>query len=84
MNEYISFDKFVTPIIIQIVFWIGLAGIVLVSLTAIVQGQGAQGLVLLLIGPVIWRVYTEILLVLFKIYEELREMNQKSPAKTFS
>ena len=84
MNEYITFDKFITPIIIQILFWLGLAGIVVFSLLAIVQGQGVQGLVLLLVGPIIWRVYMELLLVLFKIYEELREINVKGASRTFT
>ena len=84
MNEYLTFDKFITPIIIQILFWVGLAGIVFISLAAIVQGQGPQGLIVLVVGPIIWRVYMEILLVLFKILEEMRAIREQGTSRTFS
>lgn len=71
MNEYLTFDKFITPVIIQILFWLGLAGIIIFSLMAIVNGMGLQGLIMLLLGPIMWRVYMEIILVMFKIREEL-------------
>lgn len=71
MNEYLTFDKFITPIIIQILFWLGLAGIVIMALLAMVNGQALSGLLGLLIGPIIWRVYMELILVMFKVREEL-------------
>jgi len=74
MNEYLTFDKFITPVIIQILFWLGLAGIVIMSLLLIVSdapGGGLVGLLYLLLGPIFWRVYMEIILVFFKIREEL-------------
>lgn len=77
MNEYLTFDKFITPVIIQIVFWIGLAGIVIMALLAIVNGAALQGLLLLIFGPIVLRIYTEILLVAFKMLEELQEIRKQ-------
>jgi len=71
MNDYLTFDKFITPVIIQILFWLGLATVVILGLLAIVNGGAVQGLFLILLGPIIWRVYMELLLVMFKIREEL-------------
>ena len=59
MNEYLTFDKFITPVIIQILFWLGLAGMVIFGLLGIVNGMALQGLLTILIGPIIWRVYME-------------------------
>lgn len=71
MNDYLTFDKFITPVIIQILFWLGLATVVILGLLAIVNGAAVQGLFMILLGPIIWRVYMELLLVMFKIREEL-------------
>jgi hypothetical protein len=84
MNEYLTFDKFITPVIIQILFWLGLAGIVIFSLLAIANGgsQGAlSGLLMLLIGPIIWRVYMEIILIMFKIHGELYLIRKQGEAR---
>lgn len=84
MNEYLTFDKFITPVIIQILFWLGLAGIVIVSLLMIVNAPGGfaiYGLVYLILGPIIWRVYMEILLVMFKILEELRLIRKQGESR---
>jgi len=82
MNEYLTFDKFITPVIIQILFWILLALIVLGSLWTMTQYGGAlSGLLGLLLGPVFLRVYTEILLVMFKILEELRLIRRQGETR---
>lgn len=77
MNEYLTFDKFITPIIIQIIFWLGIAGIVIMSLLAIMQSPLA-GLVTLIIGPIVWRIYMEIVLVIFKINDNLAAIRKRS------
>jgi len=84
MNEYLTFDKFITPIIIQILFWLGLAGIVIMALFLIVSGVpggGLMGILYLLLGPIFWRVYMEIILVLFKIHEELRLIRRQGESR---
>jgi Domain of unknown function (DUF4282) len=84
MNEYLTFDKFITPIIIQILFWLGLAGIVIMALFLIVSGVpggGLMGILYLLLGPIFWRVYMEIILVLFKIHEELRMIRRQGESR---
>ncbi len=84
MNEYLTFDKFITPIIIQILFWLGLAGIVIMALFLIVSGVpsgGLMGILYLLLGPIFWRVYMEIVLVLFKIHEELRMIRRQGESR---
>lgn len=85
MNDYLTFDKFITPVIIQILFWIGLAGIVVLSLWMIasgVPGGAMMGLIYLLLGPIIWRIYMELLLIMFKIREELYLIRKQGEART--
>ena len=80
MEDFLKFRKMITPVIIQILFWIGVAGSVLGGLIVIAtsfgsSGSGAAGflagLLMLVLGPVFVRVYCEILILLFKINESL-------------
>lgn len=82
-GDFLTFNKMITPTIIQILFWI-LAGLVIIlGLIGIVNGAtsnfagGSQvlgGLLLLLLGPVVIRVYCEILIVVFRMNETLIEI----------
>jgi hypothetical protein len=84
MNDYLTFDKFITPVIIQILFWLGLAGIVILALWMIVSGLpggGVMGLIYLLLGPIFWRVYMELLLVMFKIHAELHLIRKQGESR---
>lgn len=73
-----------TPTIIQIVFWIGVGFSVLTGLMSIITGlsrfgSGFQvlfGLIFIIIGPLIVRIYCELLIVIFKMHESL-DMIQK-------
>jgi len=87
-QDFLTFKKMITPTIIQILFWI-LAGLtIILGLAGIVNGAtsnfggGSQvlgGLVLLVLGPVVVRVYCEILIVLFRMNETLAEIRDSLP-----
>ena len=80
MNEFLSFRKMITPILIQVIFWIGVALCVIAGLIGIIGGARAdfgggtqvlEGLLTLLLGPLFVRIYCELLIVIFRIHEEL-------------
>ncbi len=89
MEEYLSFRKMITPIIIQILFWIGVALCVIMGLAGIVGGIGAgSGVVVLtsvlmiLIGPIFVRVYCELIIIMFRIHDVLTEIRDgRKPAQ---
>ena len=90
MNEYLTFDKFITPVIIQIIFWLGLAGIVILALIGIAASAnnpygGGFGvlvsLIYLLLGPIFWRMWCEIMLVMFRILDELRKIRLQGESR---
>ena len=72
--EYLTFQKFITPIIIQIIFWIAVLFIVVGGIVAITQGNAGQGILIILFGPIIARVYAELLMVLFNIEGEVKRI----------
>ncbi|MBX3356792.1 MAG: DUF4282 domain-containing protein [Phycisphaeraceae bacterium] len=82
-----SFSHFITPTLIRLLFIIGLLVIAVVGLVTIKQGVSASygggvmvltGLFLLVLGPVAWRVVCELLILLFRMYDTLVEIEQRS------
>jgi hypothetical protein len=63
----------ITPVFIQVIFWL-LVGICVIG-GLITMGQGGAsifaGLVMVVMGPLFIRIYCELLIVLFRIYDEL-------------
>jgi hypothetical protein len=74
MNDYLSFRRFITPAFIQVFFWLGVVAVVLTALASMFRGDAAGlfgGLAMLVFGVVFVRIYCELLILLFRIYDEL-------------
>ena len=76
MEDFLRFKKMVTPIIIQILFWIGVISYVIVGIVEIAVGVTShssggttvlKGISWLVLGPIGVRIYCEILIVIFSI-----------------
>ena len=87
VKEFLNFDKMITPSIIKFVFWIGSGLTVLWGLILMIigitssYGGGFQvflGLLTILIGPFVIRIYCELLILFFKIHETLQVIKEKS------
>jgi hypothetical protein len=82
MSDFLSFDNFITPKIIRIVFALGLLLIALVTLFRVLGGIWQlsifYGVILPLIGAcvvtLLWRIYCELLLVFFDMRDKLAEI----------
>ena len=74
----------VTPIIIQILFWLGVIIAIISGIVGIVYGVIRSdvptllyGLLVLILGPLVVRIYCEILILFFRINETLTEISSK-------
>ena len=76
-QEFSSFKKMITPTFIQVIFWVGVAAIAIIGLYMMFRANFLLGLIYFLLGPVVWRIYCEILIVIFKIHEDVNAINQK-------
>src|SRR5699024_10383042 len=83
LSSFLYFDKMFTPSIIKIVFWICADLSVLMGLLMIIQGACAyyggrasifMGLLTIVIGPFVVRIYCELLIIFFKMNETLHEV----------
>ncbi|MFW5999771.1 MAG: DUF4282 domain-containing protein [Halanaerobiaceae bacterium] len=88
IEKIINFDKMITPSIIKILFWIGIAVSIIGGLIMIVQGATAEyggggiqvliGIFTLILGPISTRIYCELLIVMFKINDKLSKIEENT------
>lgn len=82
MDDFLSFRKMITPVIIQIIFWIGVAVAIIVGIvvlaTADEVGARLLGLLYIFVGPVYWRVVCEITILFFRINETLTDIKNNT------
>jgi len=81
MNDFLSFRKMITPIFIQVIFWVA---VVLCVISALIMMTGGgiyvlYGLMYLVLGPFVVRIYCELLIILFRIYDELVAIRTGTP-----
>lgn len=82
IGEFLAFRKMITPVVIQIVFWVGVAISVIMGLISIAAGLSQfgsgvlviVGLLYIFIGPLIVRIYCELLILFFRMNESLTEI----------
>jgi Domain of unknown function (DUF4282) len=78
MGEWLKFDKMIAPVVIQIIFWIASVIIVIVGIIGLFSGGFfgfVQGVLTIVLGPILVRIYCEIIIVFFRILENLQEIN---------
>jgi hypothetical protein len=85
MGDFFSFRRMITPVIIQILFWLGVIVIVGFSLVILITGEEAWarvlGVIYLILGPIMWRVWCEIMILLFRISETLTDIRNNTKPK---
>lgn len=83
MDDFLKFRKMITPAIIQVLFWVGVGFTVLGGLITIGTSFGRYGggvatfiagLLILILGPVVVRIYCELLILFFRMNETLTEI----------
>lgn len=100
MKKYINFDVMITPTIIKILFWVGVAGSIIFGLITSFSGLGMMfsrfastgagfatfifGFFIMLGGILITRIYCELIIIAFKMVEKLNSIDEKLDRKSDS
>lgn len=71
MKDYLTFRRMITPVFIQVIFWIAVVGIVIGAFAMMANDSVGGGLLLLILGPLAARIYAEILMVIFRINDNV-------------
>jgi len=77
MRDILFFDAMLTPKIITFVYWLMLAGVVLGGLGTIFSGAILSGIGVLVGGAVGVRIWCELLIVLFKVNDNIKALAEK-------
>jgi len=77
MQDLLGFDKMVTPIIIRILYFLGLLGVLVMTVVSLFQGRILPAIAILVFGAILVRVYSELLILLFRIHDNLVSINQQ-------
>ena len=84
-RQIFFFDSMLTPKIINFVYWLALLGVVVSGLTSMFAGFGGltfgkflMGLFIIVGGAVAARIWCELLIVLFKIHENIHKLAEKA------
>lgn len=95
VGDLFQFEKMVAPMVLKIVYWIGIAGIVIYMLIAFAEAfeimdyDAARGFGLLvgallggLFAFLFWRIVIEVYMVVFGIFERLGEVRDRLPPRS--
>ncbi|APD49904.1 DUF4282 domain-containing protein [Francisella hispaniensis] len=74
LKKFISFESFLTPSIIVFIFWLSIIGVCFSGLAAFFSGYFIAGILEIILGAIFVKVFCEILIVLFKINDNLKEI----------
>lgn len=84
MKNIFFLNKFYTPKIINVIYWVSAVLYILVGLFLVIDGYDAeermQGLFLFVFGPVIARIIAELTVVPFRIYYKVCKIADKMAA----
>lgn len=86
MKDFLAFRRMITPVIIRIIFWIGIGLCEIGGIAGIIIGVAKRygggplvlyGILLLVLGPIAVRIYCELLILFFRMNETLTEIKNK-------
>lgn len=75
MKDWFSFDKMITPIILKILYALALIAVIISGIASLFHGQFFQAIGIIVFGVIGVRVYCELLILLFRIHENLVDIN---------
>jgi hypothetical protein len=81
MNDFLTFRRMMTPVIIQVIFWIGVIACVLSGIGAILSAGNSSiklsyGIATLILGPIAVRIFCELLILFFRMNETLTDISK--------
>ena len=82
MEKIFSLDDMLTPKIITLIYWLGLIGCGLAGLGTLMSMRSffglVAGIIIALVGAIVVRINCELLIILFKIHENLKRLADNS------
>lgn len=78
MKDFLTFRRMLTPIMIQLIFWVGVIVCIISGIVTLFTDAGIlRGLQTLILGPIIVRIACELIILFFRINETLTDIKNK-------
>ena len=74
MKDFILYRHMLTPVLLQILFWLAVVACIYTGIYDIAHSEIYRGIEILLIGPILARIASEILILFFRINATLTEI----------
>lgn len=84
MKDFLTFRRMIAPVFVQFLFWLGILGCVGAGIFFLATAEGEQKLIgaaLLFAGPIVWRLYCEVLILGFRINNTLTDIRNNTAAR---
>ena len=80
MSDFFAFRTMISATVIQVVFVLGLIGIVIGAISAIASDQAVFGILVLVFGTLYWRIICEFIIVVFRMNSSLAAIQANTDA----
>jgi len=77
LADFFAFRRMITPVLIQVMFWIGVIVCVVIGIGLLISAGREAGLLVLLLAPLYVRIVCEIMILFFRMNETLTEIKNK-------
>jgi hypothetical protein len=80
MGDFLRFETMITPAVIQVIFWIAVVVTVIGGFIELFQGGWGviRGLLTIILGPLVARIYCELIILWFRIHDHLRQIEHNT------
>jgi|TARA_B100001079_G_C16146761_1_gene398097 hypothetical protein len=76
MKEFLNYKYMITPGVLKILSYVAMVGCIIAGIFTLFV-EPISGIGMIVLGPIVTRIYTELLLVMFEIHSELKTLNGK-------
>ena len=77
MKAFLNYEYMITPGVLKILSYIGMVLAVIAGLFTAFTADFLTGIGTAVLGPIIVRIYAELLLVIFEMHKELKKISSK-------
>lgn len=76
MRDFLAFRRMLMPILIQIIFWLGVVVCIMTAISDFTNNEIFLGILVLIIGPIMMRLACELCVVFFRMNETLTDISE--------
>ena len=76
MKAFFSYEYMITPGILKILSYIAAVVVVIMGIFAL-TADAVTGISMIVLGPIVIRIYAELMLIVFEVHKELKKISEK-------